>query len=187
MSTIKKFVNVASICLILIIMNSCIKENLVSKDSKPSIDNNYSIQKWNPDEGYPFVLINNLPFEYAVYQKDKEELFVYIKFILKEQEVIPAEKSGYFILSFEDAFINYGFLTEATSCYYHLYNPNDPDIPFIDDDPENDGNGDMCFARIRTKDEDRFSRWVERQTERGKRISISYNDGVWSGKTVKRD
>jgi hypothetical protein len=94
-------------------MNSCTKDNLVSHD------NTFSVQKCNPTEDYPFVLTDNSLFEYAVYQKDMEDLSVYIESVIEEQE----ENQGCFVLCLEREFIYYRFLSEYRD------NPNNPDIP----------------------------------------------------------
>jgi hypothetical protein len=172
-----KFANAMSMCLILIIINSCTKDGIVYNGDKSSM------QKWNSSEDYPFVLIDYPPFEYAVYQEDETELSAYIKSVLEEQEEISSENTGYFILSFEGVFINYGFLTEATSSYYYLYNPNDPDIPFIDDDSDDDGNGVVCFARrhFESSNFDETWQWVKDRALEGHTVIIAYykKDGTW--------
>jgi hypothetical protein len=165
MNKVIKNVNLVAIIFILITINACTKEN---KDSLVSNDNISSIHelKWNPDEGYPFIVKDNPPFEYAVYQKDEKMLSEYIKSVLEEQEKILEEEQGYFILSFKEQFINYGFLTKINP-YYHQYNP---DIP---DDPGN-GNGIVCLSYREFNNFETAWAYAKEQAKAGYSVSLTF-------------
>lgn len=133
MRKLTKSVSLIAIVFMLIGVNSCTKDSVVSNDSKTTI------HKFNPDETYPFVLPATMqPFQYAVYEDDEDMLFEYI------QSKLESEENGYFILSYsfntDGSLINYGFITE-TSSYY------DPNIWIIPSDTINsdDNGGGMCF------------------------------------------
>jgi hypothetical protein len=188
MKVVKIFIVVAIATLISSSMfNACSKEESLDKDNNLYVQKQ---EKWNPGEDYPFIVKDNPPFEYAVYQEDAELLLSYIKSVLKNQKVIQGENLGYFILRFgvKDKFINYGFLAESMYPYYHLYNPIDPSVPDIPliNDPEEIENEVKCLARIRTKDENKLDLWTERQVARGRtRISVTYVNGVWNAEAHK--
>jgi hypothetical protein len=56
----------------LTVVSSCTKEN---KDSLVSNSINTAMQKWNLDEGYSFVLPNDMqPYQYAVHIDDMSYL-----------------------------------------------------------------------------------------------------------------
>jgi hypothetical protein len=170
----------------LTVISSCTKEN---KDSLVSNSINTALQKWNPDEGYPFVLPNDMqPYQYAVYQEDLDNLLYYTISILKEEK--EGEKSGYFIFSsnnIADGLIYYGFIAESS----HYYDPNifvdNPDDPFINIDEDNEDN--LCYGKIVTRNEKRFDRWLDRQMRKGNDIVIEYDKatGVWKGTSNKPD
>ena len=172
MSKIIKRIRIIVFLLILFGINSCTKDELSSKD------NNFSIQKqqkFNPDEGYPFVLTEaDAPFQFAVYQQDEDILFSYIESILEEQDGM--ENPGYFILSLnsEDAHFYYGFITETSS----YYDPTwiNPDVP-ID---TNEGGGGMCFGWIivgshYSQDFNETQAWAHEQMDKGYTVSINYH------------
>ena len=172
MNKIIKRVRFIIIVLVLFGINSCTKDDLSSND------NNFSIQKqqkFNPDDGYPFILTEvEAPFQFAVYQEDEEILFAYIESVLEEQD--DTENPGYFILSLnsEESLFYYGFITETNS----YYDPTwiNPDVP-VD---TNQGSGGMCFGWIvvdshHSPNFNETQAWAHEKMAEGYVVSINYN------------
>ena len=174
MSKIIKRVRFITIVLVLFGINSCTKDDLSSND------NNFSIrkqQKFNPDDGYPFVLTEaEAPFQFAVYQEDLNDLLVYMGTTLEEL----GENSGYFILSLsaDTAFVYYGFITETSSYYNPEIFIDDPEDPFIVIDDNIDDDMMYCCLKIATTDKERFDRWVERKVRQGREVTMKEENGV---------
>lgn len=173
---------IATMVFILFAVNSC------TKDSVEPNDNNTAIHKSDPEQ-YPFVLSEDMqPYQYAVYEDDFSVLFDYMQSVFDAYQ--DGDERGYFTLSYNaiGGLIHYGFISE-TSIYYQPDNfiyPIDPIDPFVYPE-EDDDNGNMCYGRIRTKNEDRLDRWAARQVAHGRTdIDIWEDDnGVWHGRSKK--
>jgi hypothetical protein len=141
-------------------MNFCTKDNLISDDSKTAL------QKRNPDEDYPFVLSEAMkPYQYAIHRDDLPWLFEYMQGVFENHQA--DDESGYFIfsLSANMSRINYGVI---------VYNSDDY-IPTNPDDNEDEGGG-TCFAIIASKTFDNFKdaqAWATDQMKPGYTICIS--------------
>ena len=132
-----KSVGLIAIIFMLFAVNFCTKDITVSND------NNTAIQKVNPFVSPEAML----PFQYVIYENDKDMLFEYIQ--LKLDSMVDEGEEGYFILSYsaDNTHISYGFITE-TSSYY------DPNIWIYPDTiaPNSNNGGGMCFAWVPIKD-----------------------------------
>jgi hypothetical protein len=165
----------------LTVVSSCTKEN---KDSLVSNSINTAMQKWNLDEGYSFVLSNDMqPYQYAVHQEDLDNLLYYTISILKEEK--EGENSGYFIFSsnnIADDLIYYGFIAESS----HYYDPNifvdNPDDPFINIDDIDENKYEILYGckphkHIITRNENRAERWTARQVKNGYEVKVTLVNG----------
>jgi len=179
-----KRIRIIVFLLILFGINSCTKDELSSKD------NNFSIQKqqkFNPDEGYPFVLTEaDAPFQFAVYQQDEDILFSYIESILEEQDGM--ENPGYFILSLnsEGSLIYYGFITETSSYYDPDIFIDNPDDPFIVINDDTDDDIMYCCNKIKTKSKEKFDKWVERKINQGREVTMWKEGDFYCGIASKK-
>ncbi len=176
MNKLIKSVSLITIVFILIAANSCTKDELISNDNNTAIKR----QKWNPGENASFILPDNmLPFQYAVYRNNENILFQHIQLRLDAIENIGnGEGKGYFILSLspDAAFVYYGFISE-TSRYYNPTIWIFPDDPI---DPDNGGDGNMCFGWVSVGKHlsDNFEdtqAWAHEQMEKGYTVTINKN------------
>ncbi|MDD3281670.1 MAG: hypothetical protein PHC83_08895 [Bacteroidales bacterium] len=165
----KNILNLISFMIFaLITMISCNKEK-ENKNVIPSYEHSV-IQKFNPDDGYPFILTETeAPFQYAIYQEDEDSLFANIKSILEEET-----NFGYFALSFNDEnnLLFYGFISETSSYYDTTW--------IIDQIDTNEGSGYTCFGwKIKDKKEsedfNETQEWAHEKMQQGYRVDINYN------------
>ena len=159
----------------LITVISCKKEDVISNGGGLV----QKQQKWNIDEGYPFILPESMqPYQYAVYQEDEDMLFDYIQSTLENTD----GEDGYFTISFNaDAFIYYSFITK-TSRYY---NPNIVIFPDELTDPDDDGDGDddngyVCMKWVIKEsktfdDKEKALYWAKKKETDDNLVSLSYN------------
>jgi hypothetical protein len=185
----------------LIGVNSCTKDSLVSND------NQTAIHKWNPtivspDEVYPFVLPEDMqPYQYAIYVDDLLVAFEHMQTVL--DVAYQAGEWGYFMLSYNvaDALVYYGFITSSSS-YYNpdILNSNsnapfvfigDPNYPYIvvdndgDDDDDNDDDG-MCYLNVRTfSDKNKAVAWKDKKIPKGKEEELGFRVGMNVNKNGK--
>jgi len=182
----KNILNLISFMIFaLITMISCNKEK-ENKNVIPSYEHSV-IQKFNPDDGYPFILTETeAPFQYAIYQEDEDSLFVYFESVLNGQ--IGVENPGYFILSLneESTLLFYGFITETNSNYDTTIFINDPNDPFQEINDTTSDDLMYGFRKIVTDNKNRFDRWVKRKVQHGYLVTQWIdNDGKYHGVAYK--
>lgn len=161
MNKLTKKVSIITIICILIIVNSCTKEELSTNENTSFMQKQ---QKWNPIENDSFILPDYMqPFQYAVCENDLDNLFVYMNRTLEKQEDI--KYPGFFILSrsIDNTLFYWGFLTK-TNPQYHLYKLKIPD-------------DDMCFTTV-SKRFDNFKdahEWGKAMAKEGCEVHLNYN------------
>ena len=110
---------------------------------------------------YPFTLTDNPPFKNAIFRDDCEFLhqmrLVVIRLWRQEADNLPEEKKGYYILSAENRYINYGFLTKEEGELYAKYNP------------ENDMKSNFSFSK---RQYGKLIHWVKQEMDKGMKVSI---------------
>jgi len=118
---------------------------------------------------YPITLKDNPLFKKAIYRDYCEfiNLINDITFTVWAQVHNSDEKKGYYILSSDDRFINYAFLTKKDNReLYAKYNPVGKD------------NSSSLSSVIRTIRENKLMRWVRQEMKKGLIVSIGSRNGL---------
>lgn len=160
MQKITKSVNLIAIVFMLIVVNSCTKDDLIVFNDDGT--------EWNTGTDYPYILPNAMnPYQYAVYQEDIGILFDYMHTVFNGYK--EGDERGYFILFSNDAnhLIYCGYVSESSDYFDPDIFIDNPDDPFIVIDDNDDDEVVYGCNKISTKNENRFDRWVERKVEKG--------------------
>ncbi len=184
MSKLTKSVSLMTIVFILAAVNSCTKDELISNDNNTAIKK----QKWNPGGNASFILPDNmLPFQYAVYKDDMDNLLEYTRTVLKNRQGGNGEEKGYFILSLSPdvIFAYYGFITETSRYYDPNIFINNPGDPFIVINNDTDDNMMYGCSKIKTENKEKFDKWVKRKINNGYQVVEWAEGNVYHAEACK--
>ena len=118
---------------------------------------------------YPIPLIDNPLFKKAVYRNDCAGVLSHMGHRLYSQQKVGTPK-GYFILSADEKYIKYAFLTETNGELYTKY------------DPLNKDNGGTVTTMKRKK----FNSWITQELDKNEVISITQIGNVYIVKSFSR-
>jgi hypothetical protein len=112
---------------------------------------------------YPITLTNNPPFKKAIYRDYCEfshQIFLMTSILSRQQGTnFSDEKKGYYILSSDDRFIRYAFLTKADGELYDKYSPIEE-------------NNKTCFS-FSKRQYGKLVNWIQQEIDKGLIVSVT--------------
>ena len=153
--SLNKYVTTFAFFLVFINFSCSKKGVLFPRDSVYDSDENTSYSYL--DKTYPITLTDKTPFQTAVY-RDATELsrLIGLIYVTYKQKF---ELKGYYIVSCDDKYIYYGYLSEKNG-KYAMYNP-------IREDSQ------KANPELRMKDEKTLQKWVAQELNKGSTVSIA--------------